>query len=62
MSVHARGSNERARGTVRLAVRFDDRPGTWIFHCRILDHADGGLLGAVHPDLPAEAFRNLTGH
>ena len=48
--------------TVRLAVRFDDRPGTWIFHCHILDHADGGLLGAVHLELPAETFRNLTEH
>ncbi len=28
--------------TVRLAVHFEDRPGTWIFHCHILDHADGG--------------------
>ena len=42
--------------TVRLAVRFDDRPGTWIFHCHILDHADGGLLSAVHLDLPIESF------
>ena len=33
--------------TVRLAVRFDERPGTWLFHCHILDHADGGLLSAV---------------
>ena len=36
--------------TVRLAVRRP--PGTWIFHCHILDHADGGLLSAVHLDLP----------
>ena len=48
--------------TVRLAVRFDDRPGTWIFHCHILDHADGGLLSAVHLGLPAEDFRNLNEH
>ena len=48
--------------TVRLAVRFDDRPGTWIFHCHILDHADGGLLSAVHLDLPLESFRNLAEH
>ena len=48
--------------TVRLAVRFDDRPGTWIFHCHILDHADGGLLSAVHLDLPPEKFRNLAEH
>ena len=48
--------------TVRLAVRFDDRPGTWIFRCHILDHADGGLLSAVHLDLPIESFRNLKEH
>jgi len=34
--------------TVRLLVRFDERPGTWMFHCHILDHADGGLMGTVH--------------
>ncbi|MFN2444403.1 MAG: multicopper oxidase domain-containing protein [Vicinamibacterales bacterium] len=25
----------------------DERPGTWMFHCHILDHADGGLMGTV---------------
>jgi FtsP/CotA-like multicopper oxidase with cupredoxin domain len=33
--------------TVRLAVRFDDRAGSWMFHCHILDHADGGLMGML---------------
>ena len=34
--------------SVRVIVRFDeDRPGTWMFHCHILDHADGGLMGTV---------------
>ena len=34
--------------TVRIAVRFDDdRPGNWMFHCDILDHAEGGLMGTV---------------
>ena len=33
--------------TVRLLVTFDERPGTWMFHCHILDHADGGLMGTV---------------
>jgi FtsP/CotA-like multicopper oxidase with cupredoxin domain len=32
---------------VRLAVRFDDRPGMWMFHCHILDHADLGMMGMV---------------
>ena len=39
--------------TVRMIVRFDgDRPGTWMFHCHILDHADGGLMGTVRVGLP----------
>jgi FtsP/CotA-like multicopper oxidase with cupredoxin domain len=32
---------------VRFAVRYDDRPGAWMFHCHILDHAEGGLMGMV---------------
>jgi FtsP/CotA-like multicopper oxidase with cupredoxin domain len=35
-------------GTVRFVVVFDERPGLWMFHCHILDHADGGLMGHVH--------------
>jgi FtsP/CotA-like multicopper oxidase with cupredoxin domain len=33
--------------TIKLAVRFDDRPGMWMFHCHILDHADLGLMGML---------------
>ena len=33
--------------TARLLVTFDERPGEWMFHCHILDHADGGLMGTV---------------
>ena len=33
--------------TARLLVKFDERPGEWMFHCHILDHADGGLMGTV---------------
>jgi FtsP/CotA-like multicopper oxidase with cupredoxin domain len=35
-------------GTVRFAVLFDERPGMWMFHCHILDHADAGMMGMVH--------------
>jgi FtsP/CotA-like multicopper oxidase with cupredoxin domain len=35
-------------GTVRFLVIFDERPGMWMFHCHILDHAEGGLMGHVH--------------
>ena len=34
-------------GTIRFVVVFDERPGMWMFHCHILDHADGGLMGHV---------------
>jgi FtsP/CotA-like multicopper oxidase with cupredoxin domain len=33
--------------TRRFLVRFDERPGEWMFHCHILDHAEGGLMGTV---------------
>jgi FtsP/CotA-like multicopper oxidase with cupredoxin domain len=33
--------------TMRFVVRYDDRPGSWMFHCHILDHAEGGLMGMV---------------
>ncbi len=33
--------------TRRLLVRFDDRAGEWMYHCHILDHADGGLMSTV---------------
>lgn len=33
--------------TARLLVTFDERPGEWMIHCHILDHADGGLMGTV---------------
>ena len=35
-------------GTARLLVRFDGHPGGWMFHCHILDHAEGGLMGMVN--------------
>ena len=34
--------------TMRFVVRFDDRGGNWMYHCHILDHADGGLMGIVN--------------
>lgn len=33
--------------TVTLLVHFDERPGEWMIHCHILDHAEGGLMGTV---------------
>ena len=39
--------NVPMKTTLRLLVSFDERPGEWMFHCHILDHADGGLMGTV---------------
>jgi FtsP/CotA-like multicopper oxidase with cupredoxin domain len=35
------------RLTARFAVRYDDRPGMWMLHCHILDHADAGMMGMI---------------
>jgi FtsP/CotA-like multicopper oxidase with cupredoxin domain len=34
-------------GSVRFAVHYDDRPGMWMFHCHILDHAEAGMMGSL---------------
>jgi FtsP/CotA-like multicopper oxidase with cupredoxin domain len=34
-------------GELRFLVRYDNRPGMWMFHCHILDHADAGMMGMI---------------
>jgi FtsP/CotA-like multicopper oxidase with cupredoxin domain len=36
-----------ANSDLRIAVRFDDRPGMWMYHCHILDHAESGMMGQL---------------
>jgi len=38
---------------LKLAVKFGDRPGMWMYHCHILDHAESGMMGHLHVE-PAE--------
>ena len=33
-----------ARGRVRIAWIADDRPGSWMFHCHILEHHAAGMM------------------
>jgi FtsP/CotA-like multicopper oxidase with cupredoxin domain len=33
---------------VKIAIRFDERPGMWMYHCHILDHAEVGMMGQLH--------------
>ncbi|MBI3453301.1 MAG: multicopper oxidase family protein [Rhodospirillales bacterium] len=35
-----------ARAKADVALRADE-PGDWMFHCHILDHQDGGLMGII---------------
>ncbi len=40
--------NLPARKAAQIAVTFDDRPGMWMLHCHILDHAKLGMMGMLH--------------
>jgi len=33
--------------TLSFVVKYDDRQGSWMFHCHVLDHAEGGLMTTV---------------
>ncbi len=37
--------NVPTKSELTIAVRFDERPGAWMFHCHILDHAEAGMMG-----------------
>ncbi len=32
---------------LKIAIRFEDRPGMWMYHCHILDHAEVGMMGQL---------------
>ena len=37
----------RMKSSMKLVTRFDE-PGHWMYHCHILEHAEGGMMGEVH--------------
>ncbi len=39
--------NIPAGETLRFVVTYDDRPGEWMFHCHILDHAKLGMMAVL---------------
>ncbi len=45
--------NVPVNSKVRIAIDFDERPGMWMYHCHILDHAEVGMMGHLHVE-PAE--------
>ncbi len=54
--------NVAVKGTRRFAVHFDDREGTWMFHCHILDHADAGMMGMVNVGMGSGTHSGHSGH
>jgi len=47
-----------------VAVRFDERPGAWMYHCHILDHAEAGMMGHLvvrDPNAPTPADEPAAG-
>ena len=50
--------NVPTKSELTIAVRFDERPGAWMYHCHILDHAEAGMMGHLvvrDPRAPATA-------
>jgi FtsP/CotA-like multicopper oxidase with cupredoxin domain len=55
--------NVPMKSTLRFLVHFDERPGEWMFHCHILDHAEGGLMGTVKVgDAPSRQHAHGSAH
>ncbi len=53
------------KSELTVAVRFDERPGTWMYHCHILDHADIGMMGHLvvrDPAAPVSAAPAAAHH
>jgi FtsP/CotA-like multicopper oxidase with cupredoxin domain len=42
--------NVPAHQTRQMLIRYEDRPGMWMFHCHILDHAEAGMMGMLMLD------------
>jgi FtsP/CotA-like multicopper oxidase with cupredoxin domain len=40
--------NVPVKSSIRIAIDFDERPGMWMYHCHILDHAEVGMMGHLH--------------
>ena len=40
--------NVPAMSSIRVRIAFDDFTGKTVYHCHILDHEDGGMMGIVN--------------
>ncbi|MET0292011.1 MAG: multicopper oxidase family protein [Steroidobacteraceae bacterium] len=53
--------NVPVKSKVRIAIDFDERPGFWMFHCHILDHAEVGMMGHLEVWPEKGILRRPTG-
>jgi len=44
--------NIPADKTVNFRVQLEDNPGSWMFHCHILEHAERGMMGQLNVAAP----------
>ena len=44
--------NVPAKVMTTFRVRLEDHPGTWMFHCHILEHAERGMMGHLMVEAP----------
>jgi FtsP/CotA-like multicopper oxidase with cupredoxin domain len=49
------------RSTTRIAWMPDDRPGSWMYHCHILEHHEAGMMGHFEVVREGSVVRQ-TGH
>ena len=57
--------NVPSKSALKIAVKFDERPGMWMYHCHILEHADAGMMGHLHvidPAAPESASPASSAH
>ncbi len=52
------------KSELKIAIAFDERPGQWMFHCHILDHAEAGMMGHLHviDAAPSAPTSDVTPH
>lgn len=54
--------NLKPRSKVKIAWMPDDRPGTWMYHCHILEHHEAGMMANFQVVRKGEAFTPLSAH
>ena len=46
--------NVPAKQSTTIRIQFEANPGTWMFHCHILEHAERGMMGMLEVAAPPD--------